>query len=136
MTLLSAGVYFLIYSFLGWLLDSLDRTIDNRRLTLGGCSDLPFAPIYGFGALLTIFTYEQVRFAPLLVQFLFYTLLMGYFEYVGGVVSERIFKQRFWDYSGNRCNFDGHTDLIHALAWGILALTLIYFIHPIVVRMA
>ena len=39
--------WFIIYSFLGWLVESIYMSICNRKLTNRGFAFSPFCPIYG-----------------------------------------------------------------------------------------
>lgn len=43
---------FIIYSVLGWFVESVYMSLCNRRLTNRGFAFGPFCPIYGFGAVL------------------------------------------------------------------------------------
>jgi len=44
--------YFIIYSFLGWLLECIYRTIVQKKIVNAGFIFGPFCTIYGFGALI------------------------------------------------------------------------------------
>ena len=131
MNLQTALFAFFLYGFLGWCLDSFERSLETRRWTPGGFSRLPFTPIYGFGALLVFTVWPWIVAWPLLFQFVFFALGLGAFEYGSGYYCERVFGRRLWDYSTNQFNFAGRTDLFHLIAWGTLALLLVYFIHPL-----
>lgn len=122
---------FLLYGIFGWLLDSLKRSWDNRRWTTGGFSFLPFAPIYGFGALIVLWLAPVIRAWPLILEFLILAIVLGVFEYLGALYCEIILRQKLWDYSKEKFNLHGRTDLFHLVSWGILALMLIYWIHPL-----
>jgi len=50
-------------------------------------------------------------------------------EYVTGVTMEALFKVRYWDYSKNKFNFQGHICLGASLAWGGLTILMTEFIH-------
>ena len=50
-------------------------------------------------------------------------------EYVTGVTMEALFKVRYWDYSKNKFNFQGHICLGSSLAWGGLTILMTEFIH-------
>ena len=50
-------------------------------------------------------------------------------EYVTGVTMEALFKVRYWDYSKNKFNFQGHICLGSSLAWGLLTILMTEFIH-------
>ena len=51
-------------------------------------------------------------------------------EYFTGVVMEKLFKVRYWDYSDKPFNFQGQICLTSTLAWGALSVVLIGFLHP------
>ena len=42
--------YFFIYSFFGWVLESVAKTISQKKLVNSGFLYGPFCPIYGIGA--------------------------------------------------------------------------------------
>ena len=46
--------YFIIYSILGWVLESIFRSICEKKLINTGFLKGPFCPIYGVGALIMI----------------------------------------------------------------------------------
>ncbi len=50
-------------------------------------------------------------------------------EYVTGVTMEALFKVRYWDYSKNRFNFQGHICLGSSLAWGALTILMTEVLH-------
>ncbi len=122
--------YFVLYSMVGFLLE-----ITFARLTGHPKRDrkcfllLPLCPVYGLGALLILW-FARPGSGPLWVFFaggLSATaaeLLMGaFYRYVIGV--------EFWDYSGFRGNVAGLVCPHFALAWGLLALVLVYRVHPV-----
>lgn len=47
-------LWFFIYCFLGWIWESIYRTIRLRRIINSGFLVGPYIPIYGFGAMLFI----------------------------------------------------------------------------------
>lgn len=50
-------------------------------------------------------------------------------EYVTGVTMEALFKVRYWDYSKQRFNFQGHICLKSTLAWGGLTILMTGWVH-------
>lgn len=56
--------WFLVYSILGWVVESIYMSICNRRLTNRGFVRGPFCPIYGVGALSVFFSAEAVLRQP------------------------------------------------------------------------
>ena len=47
-----------------------------------------------------------------------------------GLVMERLFQMRYWDYSKEFLNVNGYICLPASLAWGIFSTALIYVFHP------
>ena len=50
-------------------------------------------------------------------------------EYVTGVLMEALFKVRYWDYSNQKFNFQGHICLTSSLAWGFFSIAMVYWVH-------
>ncbi len=50
-------------------------------------------------------------------------------ELVTGLVMEKLFHVRYWDYTKAFCNFKGYICLVSSLFWGVLSVLLIQCIH-------
>ena len=50
-------------------------------------------------------------------------------EYVTGYVMERLFKVRYWDYSGQKFQVHGSSTLSSSIAWGFLTILMTGVIH-------
>ena len=48
-------MWFLTYSMMGWLVESIYMSFCNHKITNRGFAKGPFCPIYGFGALTVFF---------------------------------------------------------------------------------
>ena len=115
---------FLFGGFVGWIIDTFDRSIDRGHFVDGSALHLPFLPIYGFGAVLLI-SARPILPSEIALQFLSIGILLGALEYLGGVFCVRVLKRRLWNYK-TKWNLNGHTDLAHAFAWGVLGLLFLY----------
>lgn len=111
---------FLFGGFLGWIIDTLNRSIAQKRFSEGSALHIPFLPIYGFGAIL-IYLIRPFLPPQTLFQFILLCLLLSGLEYIGGVFSLHAFKRRLWCYA-SKWNVHGHTDVSHAIIWGILGI--------------
>lgn len=131
MTFAEAAISFVVYSVLGWSLDAAYRSYHAGRFTRGGFTRYPFSPIYGLGALLIVSLHPFISPLPIWAEGLVYAVLLTAYEYMGGVYCVLVFKRRFWNYSRSRWNLHGHTALENAAIWAVLALLLVYGIHPI-----
>lgn len=122
--------HFAVYSFLGWLLESIYISIRQHRLVNRGFLNGPFCPIYGFSALLVLLVLSPLRdFWPLLL--LAGILLTTGLKYLTSWLLETLFHARWWDYSKLRFNLHGRITLFHALGWGALSLVLAYVLDPL-----
>lgn len=124
-------IYFIIYSFLGWTLESIVRTICERKIINTGFLIGPFCPIYGFGAIIMILFLNKFENNIILLFFISFVVL-SIWEYIVGAILEKLFKTKYWDYSKNRFNFKGRVCLTNSLAWGVLGALFIKYIHPFI----
>lgn len=124
-------LYFFIYSFLGWLLETafclVTLGVFNKRGFLYG----PVCPMYGFAAVLMIQMLKNVK-TNTLGKFTICMIFFTVFEYIVAVVLESLFGLRWWDYSNEVLNFQGRVSLPYSIAWGILGVIFVEKIHPFV----
>ena len=123
--------YFVIYSFLGWILESVVRTICEKKLINTGFLFGPFCPIYGCGAIIMILFLDRFE-NNLLLLFIISFFVLSAWEYIVGVFLEKCFKTKYWDYSNHKFNYKGRVCLTNSLAWGVLGVLFIKFIHPFI----
>ena len=117
--------YFIIYSFLGWIMESTVRSVCERKIINTGFLNGPCCPIYGIGAIIMLLFLGKFEERPILLIFLSITILTLW-EYVVGVLLEKIFHTKYWDYSKQKFNFQGRICLVNSICWGILGLIFIY----------
>lgn len=122
--------YFIIYSFLGWCLESIYKTIIFKKPTNSGFLYGPFCPMYGIGAILMIWA-GQLSSNPIVI-FIMAFLIFSVWEYLVAVIIEKLFKTKYWDYSDLKFNLQGRVCLKNSLYWGILGILLIYMIQPVI----
>ena len=122
--------YFIIYSFLGWCLESIYKTIIFKKPTNSGFLYGPFCPMYGIGAILMIWA-GQLSSNPIVI-FIMAFLIFSVWEYLVAVIIEKLFKTKYWDYSDLKFNLQGRVCLKNSLYWGILGILLIYVIQPVI----
>lgn len=124
-------VYFIIYSFLGWVMESIVRSLSEKKLINTGFLKGTFCPIYGIGSLFIILFLQDFKDKVILLFFISIVSLTAW-EYIVGIVLEKIFKTKYWDYSEQKFNFQGRISLNNSLAWGILGILFVKFIHPFI----
>ena len=121
--------YFIIYSFLGWVMESIVRTIAERKLINTGFLKGPFCPIYGIGAIIMFLFLEKFENKPIMLFFIA-IIVLTIWEYLVGVLLEKMFKTKYWDYSDKKLNFQGRICLSNSICWGILGVVFVKYIHP------
>lgn len=108
---------FLIYSFLGWMLETILAATEQRRFVNRGLINGPLCTIYGVPiVILTIFGQEL----PLFWLFLGAMIVATVTEWISGHMIERFYHERWWDYSDIKWNLDGYICLPASLVWGVL----------------
>ena len=112
------GVIYLVYSFLGWVAETVVATIRGGRFANRGAAAGPFCFIYGFTAVLLAISFAD-RPSPLLL-FLGCAIDATVVEWLTAKLLERVDRRRWWDYSGKRFNVDGYICLQYSLLWGAL----------------
>lgn len=119
---------FYFYCFAGWCVESTYVSLMSRKLVNRGFMRGPFLPLYGSGAtmmLLVSSPFQDHLFLVFIAGCVGATVL----EYVTGVTMEALFKIRYWDYSNQPFNFQGHVCLGTSLAWGGLTILMTRFVH-------
>lgn len=121
--------YFLIYSFLGWIMESIFRSIIEKKVINTGFLKGPICPIYGFGALIMVAVLNGLS-NNIVQLFISSVIILTLWEYIVGVLLEKIFHTKYWDYSDHKINFQGRICLSNSIYWGILGVVFVKYIHP------
>ena len=128
-TVLQWTTFFMLYSIFGWCFESAYCSIKSGHLQNRGFCHGPWVPLYGVGSCLLFFLthgYEENGI------YLFMTGLVGgtLLELITGVIMNKIFHMRWWDYSKNPLNFHGYVCLPASIGWGAAALIVMKLLHP------
>ncbi len=123
--------YFIIYSSLGWVMESVFRSICERKLINTGFLRGPFCPIYGIGCAIMIVFLKGFENRPILLFFIALSILTIW-EYLVGVLLETMFHTKYWDYSNHKFNFQGRICLTNSIYWGVLGVLFVIYIHPFI----
>lgn len=122
--------FFIVYSFIGWTLESIYKTICTKKIVNSGFLYGTFCPIYGIGALI-MYLFLSVCNNPITVFFTGFVIL-SIWEYIVAWVLEKIFHQTYWDYSKNKFNINGRVCLLNSIFWGVLGVIFTYIVHPFI----
>ena len=123
--------YFIIYSFLGWVMESTFRSVLEKKIINTGFLIGPLCPIYGIGACI-MFLFLDKFYDNVLILFLVSIVSLTLWEYIVGVLLEKVFNTKYWDYSNQKFNFQGRICLFNSLCWGVLGVIFIKYIHPFI----
>ena len=121
---------FLIYSFIGWLIEVIGKLIEKHKFINRGFLIGPICPIYGHGCILMILTLSRYKDNPLTL-FIYAIFICSLLEYFTSYFMEKIFKARWWDYSTKRFNLNGRICAETMIPFGILGTLVICVINPI-----
>lgn len=120
--------FFLIYSFAGWVLESVYKTICTKKIVNSGFLYGVFCPIYGIGALI-MYLFLSICNNPITV-FLTGFVVLSVWEYIVSWGIEKIFHETYWDYSNYKFNINGRVCLLNSIFWGVLGVIFTYIVHP------
>ena len=120
---------FFVYAFLGWCTEVSFAALTSGRFVNRGFLNGPVCPIYGVGVVIVLFFLEPLRKNTVLL-FVGSVLLTSLLEWLTGFVLEKIFHQRWWDYSNEPFNLGGYICLRFSIAWGLACLIVVDIIHP------
>lgn len=124
-------LYFVIYAFLGWILETVYCSVRERRFVARGFLYGPVCPIYGVGVLMMLCWFAPFTGQPLLF-YVIATVCMSAWEYLVAWILETTTHIKYWDYSDRKFNLHGRICLSISLTWGVLAYLVIFWIHPVV----
>lgn len=121
-------MWFILYSVLGWTVESIYMSFCNRKITNRGFAKGPFCPIYGFGAVGGYFILQPVS-DQYIVLYVCGSLLATVFEFFVAKLMLRVLGEVWWDYHDKPCNYKGIVCLESTIAWGFYTLIIFGFLQ-------
>ena len=115
---------FVLYSFLGWIVESVYCSICNGKWINRGFAFGPFCPIYGFGSIIGSFIMRPLS-EHVIWLYITGALLATAFELVVGILMMHFLHEVWWDYNDKRYNYKGLICLERTLQWGIVAVVVV-----------
>lgn len=123
--------FFMIYSFIGWCAEVIFATWKSGEFSNRGFLNGPLCPIYGIGVVIILGSLSPFK-DQVLKLFVLSTILVSALEYVVGLVLEKLFHHKWWDYSEMKFNINGYISLRFSLMWGIGCVIIVRYIHPFI----
>ena len=122
---------FLIYSFIGWIVEVSAFLIQDHKFVNRGFFIGPVVPIYGTGGILITLLLTKYQSDPVTL-FCMAVVVCSILEYFTSYVMEKLFKTRWWDYSNKKFNINGRVCLLNSIYWGFLSVFFIEIWNPLV----
>lgn len=121
--------FFFIYGFLGWCTEVCFQALSKGKLVNRGFLNGAICPIYGVGVVLVVWILEPLMSCgPIL--FAASVVLCSVLEWITGFILEKLFHEKWWDYSNEPFNIGGYICLRFSLMWGLACIFAVYIIHP------
>lgn len=127
-------IYFVIYSFLGWCIEVGYAYKNQRKFVNRGFLFGPLCPIYGACVLSVVLILENFQ-VNLFEMLIIATILTSFVEYFTGLILEKLFNTKYWDYTEDPLNLHGRICLHFSMMWGALCLVILKIVHPSIVSL-
>jgi len=124
---------FFIYAFLGWCTEVVYAGAKQGVFVNRGFLNGPLCPIYGCGVLTVLVILLPLR-DNLAILFIGSVLLTSVLELITGFLMEKLFHQRWWDYTDEPFNIGGYICLRFSLLWGAACVLIVDVIHPLILK--
>lgn len=122
---------FIIYAFIGWCTEVSYAALDTGKFVNRGFLNGPYCPIYGCGVVIVVAILTPLK-ESLLVLFIGSVVLTTVLEYITGFLLEKVFHNKWWDYSDKPFNVKGYICLKFSIYWGLACTFIMDVIHPII----
>ena len=139
-------LFFVFYSVIGWLYEVFLEVVvyrwgfSNRGVLFG-----PYCVIYGFGALLLIFSLGRLQHRRIclgkisvtpVIVFICIVLIATAVELAGSYIMEAVKGEWLWDYRDYAFNFEGRIALNPSIRFGIGGMVFLYLLQPLFEKLA
>ena len=127
---------FFMYAFAGWCMEVFLKYRQYHRFINRGFLTGPVCPIYGFGAvLITVIVGNLASLeSGLVMTFALSFVICGIVEYFTGLVLEKVFHARWWDYSTKPMNLQGRIWIGNLILFGIAGVAIMHILNPALYR--
>ena len=127
---------FLIYSFLGWVLEVIYHAVQKGVIVNRGFLNGPVCPVYGFGVVGFLMVLKSINPAvaiedtSIILLFAGGTVFCSAVELLAGWLLDKLFHMRWWDYSDEPFNIHGYICLRFSLLWGVACVIVFGILFP------
>ena len=124
-------IYFVLFAIAGYICEVIFAAIVLGKFVNLGFLNGPWCPIYGFGVVIVAICLKPLS-KSLIVLFIGSVLLTSVLEYFTGFILEKVFDQKWWDYSDDKFNLGGYICLKFSLLWGVACTAVVKLVLPAV----
>lgn len=110
--------FFIIYAFIGWCIEVIYHVVKSGEFVNRGFLNGAVCPIYGLGMVIIIYLLTPLK-SNIFILFLGSFLLTSALEFLTGYILEKIFHNKWWDYSNMPFNIKGYICLDFSIKWGL-----------------
>lgn len=121
---------FFIYAFLGWSVEVVFYAISKGKFINRGFLNGPICPIYGFGVLIVALSLEPVK-DNVLYLFFGSVIITSVLQFITGFVLEKLFNDKWWDYSQEPLNIHGYICLRFSIVCGLACVLVVNVVYPL-----
>lgn len=124
---------FIIYAFIGWCTEVSYAALDTGKFVNRGFLNGPYCPIYGCGVVIVVAILTPLK-ESLLILFVGSFVLTTTLEFVTGFILEKVFHNKWWDYSDKPFNIKGYICLKFSILWGLACTFIMDVLHPLIYK--
>lgn len=124
---------FFLYSFAGWLLETVVAVAKKKKFVNRGVLNGPLCSVYGIAALMITVGMRELKDSWFFL-FLGSMIVATFIEWTTGKLLEKMHHHRWWDYSGKRWNMDGYICLQYSVLWGVMGTVSLKYMNPLFLR--
>lgn len=122
-----------IYGFLGWCSEVAFAAIAHGKFVNRGFVNGPICSIYGFGVMSVLLVLGPLK-SSFWLLFGGSVLFTSAIEYLTGWVLEKVFHDKWWDYSKRPLNIKGYVCLEFSVLWGLACVFVVDVFQPLVAK--
>ena len=134
LNLYTLSVIYFVYSFLGWVGETVVATIRGKKFANRGMAAGPFCFVYGTASVLMAVGFTDMRNQPVT---LFVACMMAatVVEWLTAKLLEKLHRRKWWDYSGKKFNLNGYVCLQYSVLWGLLGMASVLWGNDLLLRL-
>lgn len=124
---------FIVYAFIGWCTEVSYAALDTGKFVNRGFLNGPYCPIYGCGVVIVVTILTPIQ-ENLFILFVGSFTLTTALEFLTGYILEKVFHNKWWDYSDKPFNIKGYICLKFSIYWGLACTFIMKIIHPMIYK--